>query len=305
MKNYYEIKIYTEKDYLEPLLESLQGWGIDGFVIEDPDDLAEFLDKKNSFDWDYVDESVMELAKAKLNVTFYLDREQEDFQELINNLSGLENAYIKAVSDDQWVDKWKEYFKATKISDKITIVPSWDEFETENKDDLIIKIDPGMAFGTGTHETTTLCIKLMEKYLKKGQNVLDVGCGSGILSIGAMLLGAGSVTGIDIDEEAVKVSKENANLNELPQINVIQGDLTKGLDVKADLVVANLMADLVIMLSGDIAEHLQGDAIYISSGILTEKREKVAEVIKCKGFEILEVMEDGDWCAICAHLKAK
>ena len=158
-----------------------------------------------------------------------------------------------------------------------------------------------MAFGTGTHETTSLCLKLMEKYMKKGDEVLDVGCGSGILSIGAALLEAGKIMAIDIDPEAVKVSKENSALNNCEnKIEVRCGNLVDGIDFKADIVVANLMADLVMLLSSHVMPHIKKDGIYISSGILVEKEETVCDAIRDGGFDIIEIREDGMWCAIAA-----
>ena len=166
---------------------------------------------------------------------------------------------------------------------------------------LIIEIDPGMAFGTGTHETTSLCIKMLEKYQKKDDDVVDVGCGSGILSIAAALLGAKDVLGVDVDPIAVEVADENIVLNKVDKAARAQyGDLTKGIDYKADVVVANLMADLVMMLAEDVAKHMKEDAYFISSGILVEKEEIVSEHLIKLGFTIVEVVRDGGWCAIVA-----
>ena len=184
------------------------------------------------------------------------------------------------------------------------VKPSWEEYRAE-PDDLVIEIDPGMAFGTGTHETTSLCMKLMEKYFGEfGENVkvLDVGCGSGILSIAASLLGAGEVLGVEIDKDAVQVARENVQLNKCDDnVRVIEGDLTKGIDFKGDIIVANLMADLVMMLSKSAREHLEDGGIFISSGILADKEKVVSEAITDAGFTIEEVMVDGEWCAIAAR----
>ena len=169
---------------------------------------------------------------------------------------------------------------------------------------MVIEIDPGMAFGTGTHETTSLCVKMLEKYQKKSDKVLDVGCGSGILSIAAALLGADDVLGVDIDPVAVEVASENIALNKAEHLARAQyGDLTKGIDYKADIVVANLMADLVMMLSEDAAKHMEKGGLFISSGILVEKKEQVASHLRGKGFEIVEIREDGGWCCIVAKVR--
>ncbi|MBR4023827.1 MAG: 50S ribosomal protein L11 methyltransferase, partial [Firmicutes bacterium] len=207
--------------------------------------------------------------------------------------------------DSEWKDNWKEYFKPQQVSERIIVCPTWEEYELSEEDKAagkkILRIDPGMAFGTGTHETTSLCLKAMEKYMAPGASVLDVGCGSGILSIAADLLGAGDVLGIEIDPVAVEVSRENLELNGCGEnVRVIEGDLTKGVDYKADVVVANLMADLVEMLSPDVRRHMKPGARYISSGIIDEKLEEVAQAIRDCGFEIEEIKEDGMWRAIVA-----
>lgn len=322
--NYIETKIFTSTFGIEHVLNTLSEMGIDDVVIEDPDDVEELMEKKHSYDWDYVDTSVMEQVNEEPAIILYMDDSQEGknqvqaVKEAIKNLRirmntgefgdkdsfGRMEVEDKLVKDEDWKDNWKEYFKPAKITDRIVVKPTWETYEKQSEDELIIEIDPGMAFGTGTHETTTLCIKLLEKYAEKDDAVLDVGCGSGILSIAAALLDIKNILGVDIDPVAVEVSKENVELNGVSDVVKIQsGDLTKGIDYKADVVVANLMADLVMMLSCDVAKHLKGKGVFISSGILVEKKEKVSEAIINNGFEIVEVLEQGDWCAIAARLK--
>ena len=204
----------------------------------------------------------------------------------------------KRVDDTDWKDNWKAYFKPARITERITVKPTWETYERQADNELIIEIDPGMAFGTGTHETTSCCLRLLEKYIKPGDAVLDVGAGSGILSIAAHLLGAGEVLGVDIDPEAVRVGRENVDRNGLADaIDIVQGDLTKGVDFCADLAVANLMADLVKLLSKDVSKHIKPGGIYISSGILAELADEVAAAIQARDFEILF---DGEWGAIAA-----
>lgn len=322
--NYIETKIYTSRFGMEHVLNMLSTMGIDNPVIEDPTDLEELMEKKNSYDWDYVDEKVLAQADEEPTVIFYAEdseegrkqvkdvkmaamllksKEMEGFFGWENNLGRM---YVEdvLVKDEDWKDNWKEFFKPAKITDRIVIKPSWESYEKQSEDELVIEIDPGMAFGTGTHETTVLCVKLLEKYAVSTDSVLDVGCGSGILSIAAALLGMKDILGVDIDPVAVEVSKENVALNGFSDTVKIQyGDLTKGIDFKGDIVVANLMADLVMMLSADVAKHLKGKSIFISSGILVEKQKQVAEAIENNGFEIIEISEQGEWCAIAAKLK--
>lgn len=321
---YIEVTIYTTKHGLDPLTCILTDMGIAGFVVEDAADVAELMNKKNDYDWDYVDPSVLQQAEREESITFYLEEseisglteageqgKQPTLREIEAVLAELRrtrpdfgNLRMEAngVDDGDWKDQWKAYFKPKKITDRLTVMPTWESYEGA-EDELIIQIDPGMAFGTGTHETSSLCLRLLEKYLVSGQDtVLDVGCGSGILSIAAALLEAKTVKGIEIDPLAVEVAKENVELNGLTdRISVVQGDLTKGLDDRVDLVVANLMADLVILLSADVAKHLKDKGLYISSGILVEKRDLVKDAIQKSGFMVVEILEDGEWCAIVAQ----
>jgi ribosomal protein L11 methyltransferase len=206
-------------------------------------------------------------------------------------------------SDEEWRDKWKEYFKPAKITENIVIKPTWEEYEAMGNE-KVIEIDPGMAFGTGTHATTRMCVKHLEKYIESEEDtVLDLGCGSGILSIAAALLGSKHVYGVDIDPNAVTASAENTELNGLSDIiEISYGDVTEGLGMKADIIVANLMADLIIMLAPDIAKHLKGKKIFISSGILEEKLNDVVEAVQNSGFKIIEVLHEEEWCAIAAVL---
>ncbi len=344
MKEYKEVKIYTQQENIDSLVHILDDMGIEGFLIEDSRDIQELLEKKNSYDWDYVDEKLLDLDQIETNITIYLEidpnleidsinkelyvnqnikaldsdslnSEEWTLDKIQGELLGtglVERIEIQTVKDEDWKDQWKEYFHPTRVSNRIIVVPSWEksleEQEGEEKP-LIIRLDPGMAFGTGTHETTSLCLKLLEKYLKPGDSLLDVGCGSGILSIGGALLGASEVLGVDIDPEAIRVSLENIEMNRDmiretgdSKVQILKGDLTRGIDFQADVIVANLMADLVMMLAVHVEKNLKPQGYFISSGILVEKKALVSEAITAAGFEIVEIMEDGEWCAICAIL---
>lgn len=301
---YIQVETELRKADIEPMTGFLLTMGISETVVEDPDDLEGIIEKKEGYEWDYIDPKVMETRKMTPKLTFYL--EEEEMKRAGELASKIKEEFPKSkvtvsVEDDsQWKDKWKEFFKPAHITEKLVVKPTWENYEATSGE-KIIEIDPGMAFGTGTHETTSLCLKLMEKYMKKGDAVLDVGCGSGILSIGATLLEAGKIMAIDIDPEAVKVSKENSALNNCGQkIQVRCGNLVDGIDFKADIVVANLMADLVMLLSSHVMPHIKKDGIYISSGILVEKEEIVCDAIRACGFDIIEIREDGMWCAIAA-----
>lgn len=317
---YITIDIDLTVSGIEPAVAVLEEIGITDIVVCDPRDVDDLMDKKEGYEWDYVSDDVMAMADLAPKITVYME-ENKDSTESIETIKKamtdlkrkeIEGAYgpevdfgslqvtVSVDDDSQWKDKWKEYFKPARISKSIVVKPTWEEYQRQ-EGDLVIEIDPGMAFGTGTHETTSMCVKMMEEYMKKGDKVLDVGCGSGILSIGAALLGASDILGIDIDPVAVEVSQENVNLNGTKNVTKIQyGDLTQGINYEADVIVANLMSDLVMMLSKDVAKHLAKGGFFISSGILCEQMIKVSECLRVEGFAILQVAKDGEWCCIVA-----
>ncbi len=319
---YIEINIDTNITGIEPVVSALANIGITETVVEDPRDVEDLLNKKEGYEWDYVDDSVVELRNEQPKIIIYLE-DSEESRKTVENIKETVNCLRKSAEngefgegvdfgtlqievtlndDTEWKDRWKEYFKPAKISQNIVVKPTWEEYQKQ-EGNLVIEIDPGMAFGTGTHETTSMCVKMMEKYMNTEDMVMDVGCGSGILSIAGALLGAKNVLGIDIDPIAVEVSQENIELNHVEDVVTIQyGDLTKGVDYQADLIVANLMADLIQMLTKDVAKHLKKSGIYIMSGILLEKEELILNCLRDNGFEVLEVMEDGDWCCPVAKL---
>ena len=320
---YIQADIHVNREGIEPVLTALMNVDIMDTVVEDPADIADLLDKDQDWEWDYVDDSVIEMQNAEPKVTVYMEDDEEGRRKLAALQGAIEELKADAAAgaygedvdlgplsvdvyvedDSEWKDNWKEFFKPKKVGKRIVVKPTWYDYEQE-EDDLVIEIDPGMAFGTGTHETTSLCLRLMEDYMADGDKVLDVGCGSGILAIAGALLGSPEVLGVEIDPVAVEIAQENLELNGVTDVARAQyGDLTKGIDFKAEIVVANLMADLVMMLSADVAKHILPGGKYISSGILVEKRDQVAAVIRDCGFDIVEIREDGMWCAIVATPK--
>lgn len=322
---YIQADIHVNREGIEPVLTALMNVDIMDTVVEDPADIADLLDKEQDWEWDYVDDSVLEMQNAEPKVTVYMEDDEEGRKKLQNLQHAIETlkeeaaagAYGEGVDlgaltvdvfvedDSEWKDNWKEFFKPKKVGKRIVVKPTWYEYEKQ-ADDLVIEIDPGMAFGTGTHETTSLCLRLMEDYMQDGDKVLDVGCGSGILTIAGALLGSPEVLGVEIDPVAVEIAQQNLELNGVSDVARAQyGDLTKGIDFKAEIVVANLMADLVMMLSADVAKHILPGGKYISSGILVEKRDVVADAIKKCGFDIVEIREDGMWCAIVAQIRGE
>ena len=315
--NYYEVKIYTTSEGIESLSALLIMLGQETFVTEDKSVLDEFLEKKNVFDWDYVDEDVLGIGDRESNITLYMDVTEDSMHaidQIRSSVTDLKKSdsggkygrlevESRLVSDEDWKDLWKQYFKPSRITEHIVVKPSWEEYEPR-EDDRIIEIDPGMAFGTGTHPTTKMCIRHLERCIERPEDtVLDLGCGSGILSMAAALCGSENTRGVDIDPDAVAASVENVKKNHLEdKISVLQGDVTEGLGFQADIIVANLIADLIVRLTEDIARHLTGKKIFISSGILSEKKEMVTEALEKSGFCILDILEEEGWCAIAAKL---
>lgn len=321
---YIEFKVHASRQGIEQVTAMYLRMGIDQVSIDDPADMEDILNKKNEYGWDYVDDDLKKGLDREPTISIYFEDTEENrekIQQLKLQVMMLKSKELEGlfgwdvdfgrlyaediiVDDADWKDKWKEYFKPVRITDRLVVKPTWEEYEP-NDGEKVIQIDPGMAFGTGTHETTSLCLKLMEKYLgdePQDKDVLDVGCGSGILSIAAALLGCRSVTGVEIDEDAVRVAEENVELNGIgDRVEILQGDLTEGIESKADIIVANLMADLVMTLSKSAKEHLKDGGIFISSGILLEKKGIVSDAVKEAGFEIIEIAEDGEWCAIAAR----
>ena len=322
---YIETKIFTSKQGIEPLSSMLMKIGLTDFVIEDPTEIAELLNKKNTYDWDYIDESVLAMSENEPNIILYLEDTEEgrktlqkvklaamelkskEMQRLFGANVSLGRLCVEEniVDDETWKDNWKEFFKPSKVTGRIVIKPTWEEYKNK-AGELVIELDPGMAFGTGTHPTTSMCMKFMERYAGQFKSVLDIGCGSGILAIAAAFFGAEEVLGIEIDHQAVIVARENVRHNGfIDKIRVIQGDLTKGVNHRADLIVANLMADLVVLLAEDIQKNLKPEGLFISSGILIEKQAEVKAGIKKAGFEMIDIIEEGEWCAILARFPKK
>ena len=323
--NYYELQIETAGPGVELVENELTELGITQFAVDDPNLDIQMMDE--AWGTEYVDrEEILARKDRSATVTVYTEtleeaeairRKLQDWMPAVRNrlASGVYGENLNAYSlgsgkirltlrgDEEWKDKWKAYFKPTKITEHIVVCPSWEEYEPASDEEVVISIDPGMAFGTGTHETTALTTLLMEKYLEPGETVLDVGCGSGILSIIAARLGASRVLGIDIDDEAVTASEENGERNGVMDIARFQmGDLTEGVDFQADVVVANLLTHLVLRLSPDIPKHMLPGGRYVTSGILVEQEVSVVQALEELGFTVLETAEKGDWCCIAARL---
>lgn len=314
MNNWIEVTIKTTTEAVEPITNILYEQGAGGAVIEDPKDFL--FQKKNELDWDYVEEEVFKKNEEDdVLIKTYVSEEKNvmEFVEIIKQkVLGLKDFGIDigegSVSLDQvneadWANAWKAYYKPTKVGQRVVVKPTWEDYAIQDGD-LIIELDPGMAFGTGTHETTSMCIRELEKYVNKDSKVFDIGCGSGILAIAAAKLGAKEVVAVDLDEVAVKVAKENVLENKVEEnVSVMHGNLTDVIKDKADVIVANIIADIINILAKDVQNFMKEDAIFISSGIILDKVEEVKESLIENGFEIVEVQKLGEWSAIVSKLK--
>lgn len=307
----------THTEAVDLLSYKLDEIGVEGIEIEDKLPLSE-TDKEKMF-VDILPDPEDNDGTAKVH--FYMEPEgcdpekvmlevQNIFQELKPFCQiGKGTISLSETKDKDWINNWKTFFKPFRAADNIVIKPTWETYEKEQDSDILIEIDPGIAFGTGSHETTKLCIQALSRYTKAGDSILDVGCGSGILSIAALKLGATHATAIDIDEVAVKVAAENMAVNHIPasQYTLYSGDLITNtfLKVKAgtghDIIVANILADVIVPLTGVVRPHLKKGGLYITSGIINTKEEEVRNALEENGFEIIGVEHMKEWCCFIAR----
>ncbi len=218
---------------------------------------------------------------------------------------GVLSLEMRNVADEDWSENWKKYYKPFRVGTRLVVKPTWEPY-TPDEGDLVIELDPGMAFGTGTHETTNMCMRLLEKHLAEGMRVMDVGTGSGILAIAAAKLGAGEVLAIDIDPDAVKVAGENVALNnEQARVRVAAGDLVGGEVMPCELAVANIVADAICMLAGPLTRHLARGGLLVCSGIIREREPDVLEAARAAGYRVADRLEQGEWVALCLRNEAE
>ncbi|GGD04396.1 50S ribosomal protein L11 methyltransferase [Pontibacillus salipaludis] len=306
-----EICIHTTNEAIEPISNILHEAGASGVVIEDPQDLVKERDTFMGEIYelnpeDYPAEGVY--VKAYLPVNSFLGETVEEIKHAITNLIefdiniGHNHVTISELNEEDWATAWKKYYKPVKISEKVTIIPTWEEYEPVSSDEIIIELDPGMAFGTGTHPTTVLSIQAIEQYIEENDLVMDVGAGSGVLSIASVLLGAKHVHAFDLDDIAVKSTTINAKLNNVEsQIESKQNNLLQGVDVEADLIVSNILAEIIVQFTDDAFAKLKSGGYFITSGIIKNKRQLVKDQLIESGFEIVEVNVMEDWTSIIAR----
>ncbi|MDY6314722.1 MAG: 50S ribosomal protein L11 methyltransferase [Clostridia bacterium] len=279
----------------DEVCDSLYAMDIASVQIEDAGAFEDFLENNKKY-WDYVDESLTMPPTPR--VSFYLENTEKSKKLLSEISKSFDTLTVEKVCDEDWANNWKEYYKPLHIGKSVVIRPVWEEY-AEKPGEKVITLDPGAAFGTGSHETTSMCIELLEEAVGEGARVLDVGCGSGILSVASCVLGAKNVTAVDIDEFAVKTAAGNAELNGIgaDKFTAVQGSLTDNVSGKFDVIVANIVADVIISLCRDVGDFLEDCGAFICSGIIDDRVCDVKNAFAENGFVIEKAMHKKEWNA--------
>lgn len=311
MSTWNEIKIVLKEEDLENIQGVLYSMDVKGISIEDPRDL---LDREEGpLTWDFADINIFEYGEDKAVVRAYFNIDVSVDEVIREIRTRIEKArafgvniedyeiFSEEVNENDWANEWKKYYKPTRVGNKFVIKPLWEEYEAKGEE-IILHMDPGMAFGTGTHETTRLCLEAIEDYMKKDTRVFDIGTGSGILAIGASKLGAGEVVGVDLDIVAVNSAKENVGYNHLENVEILHGNLMDVVEGTADIIVANIIAEVILILIDDVKKMINIDGVFIASGIIREKEKMVTDALHEKGFSIKEVRREGEWVCIVSEV---
>ena len=301
-----EVSVDTSHEATELVSEILQELGAAGVVIEDPALLNEYI---RSGLWDYTDlKESEETEVVRVKAYWALDEELEGkLQRLAARLDGMTAHGIdtgagavswKAVADEDWAETWKEFFHTEKIGARTVIKPTWEEYEA-GAGEIVVELDPGAAFGTGQHATTALCIRALEELVRPGMTVFDVGTGSGVLAIVAAKLGAKRVEAVDFDPVAVRVARENVRQNDVEDIvRTGQSDLLKSVEGRADLIIANIIADIIVRLFGEVEAHLAPDGTMLLAGIIEDRLQDVVEAAALHGFAVEKIEQEKGWAAV-------
>lgn len=308
-----EVQIKTTTEAEEMVANIMYDLGVTGLAIEDPNDILAFQQSEDN--WDFIDQELINQDYEGVIIKAYFPDDEnlmDKIQLVKHNIETIpKNQTGKAlgkvttceVYDEDWAEAWKKYYKPLKLGERIVIKPTWEEYERK-KGELIVELDPGMAFGTGTHETTKLCIEALEKYVNNNSIVYDIGCGSGILSIVSAKLGAKKVIGIDLDPLCVKVSNENLKLNKVEStVEIMEGNLFDKVSGKANIIVSNIIAEVILDMIESLKDYLIKNGIFIASGIIVEKKEIVKEELIRNGFTIIDEKIMKDWTLLVSKME--
>ena len=312
-----ELKIDTAPAGIDPVTEMLTEHGVTGVIIDDQRDFQDFMAHNQAY-WDYVDEDLVKEKENLCRVTFYVENSPAGYGTIAAirmDMHAMKQKHpeyapllltMENVKDEDWENNWKQFYKPMEIGERLLVIPAWEKADPKGR--ATLTLNPGLTFGTGSHATTRLCLTALESRIHGGERVLDLGCGSGILSIAALRLGAGSAFACDIDEKCIDVAYENAALNGIgkKQLTVRQGDATKegalrdAIGTGYDVVVANIVADVIISLAPQVRHFLKEDGWFLTSGIIDDRADEAAAALTAAGWNIVESCTSEGWyCYIC------
>ena len=302
---YIEVIVDTPSKDIDRRCEEMTAMGVGGFVIENEEDFKAFLEHNHAY-WDYVDEDLEQKYAGVSRIKCYLTDDEEGQNTLRQIRSAYGDIQISYVQDSDWENNWREYYKPIEVGEKLVVVPEWEEIPADGR--IPLRLDPGLIFGTGSHATTRLCLAAMEPFVNADTKVLDLGCGSGILGIGALVLGAKSCLGCDIDPKAPDVVRSNGALNGIgpERLSACAGDILSDASLRRsfgsgfDLVLSNIVSDVIIPLSRYVRDFLAPGGIWISSGIIEGRQDEVRAAIEQAGFTVLEHRQEEEWHAFMA-----
>jgi ribosomal protein L11 methyltransferase len=306
-----EVQVHTTAEATEAVSAILERYGATGVVIEDSEDLTRTWEDRYGEIYglnpaDFPESGVR--VKAYVSLETWQEAMLADIEREVKGLTelgldpGAALVESRIADEEEWANEWKKYYHPVRVSERLTIKPTWEEY-TPIAGEQVIELDPGMAFGTGTHPTTTLCLRTLEKVIQPNDKIVDVGCGTAILSIACAKLGADSVLALDLDPVAVQVAQENIELNgESSKITVRANDLLQGVDEKYDVVVANILAEIILKMVGDARRVLKADGTFITSGIIKDKADLVRAELEANGFEVIDTIVEEDWVALVAMI---
>lgn len=302
---YIEVTVNTPGAEIDARCQEMADMGAGGFVIENEEDFKDFLEQNHQY-WDYVDDELENQFVGVSRIKCYLTDDEDGLAVLRRINAAYDDVTTSYVEDSDWENNWREYYKPIEVGEKLVVVPEWEEAPQDGR--LPLRLDPGLIFGTGSHATTRMCLAALEEFSKPGGRVLDLGCGSGILGIGALILGCDSCLGVDIDLKAPDVVMSNAALNGIgaDKMTAWAGDIIADASLRArigggyQLVLANIVADVIIPLSAVVRQFMAPGAVFICSGIIEHRWPETEAALISNGFEILDHKSEEEWhCFVC------